>query len=90
MRLRMNYRVLTVSREFGSGSGRVEQSIAKRLGRKLLGSAMIDGIACSAHLDAGVGAVVMSTWRDGCGCTIGSPRAERRWPPLHVAAKETF
>ena len=48
----MEYRVLTVSREFGSGGGRIAQSIAKRLGWKLLDSALIDEIACAAHVDA--------------------------------------
>jgi cytidylate kinase len=50
----MDYRVLTVSREFGSGGGRIAQSIAKRLGWKLLDAALIDEIACAAHVDAGV------------------------------------
>src|SRR5579871_3066947 len=50
----MDYRVLTVSREFGSGGGRIAQSIAKRLGWRLLDSALIDEIACAAHVDSGV------------------------------------
>ena len=50
----MDYRVLTVSREFGSGGGRIAQSIAKRLGWKLLDGALIDEIACAAHVDAGI------------------------------------
>jgi len=50
----MDYRVLTVSREFGSGGGRIAQSIAKRLAWKLLDGALIDEIACEAHVDAGV------------------------------------
>jgi cytidylate kinase len=50
----MDYRVLTVSREFGSGGGRIAQSIAKRLGWKLLDGELIDEIACAAHVDAGV------------------------------------
>ena len=50
----MEYRVLTVSREFGSGGGRIAQSIAKRLGWKLLDSGIIDEIACEAKVDAGV------------------------------------
>jgi cytidylate kinase len=48
----MEYRVLTVSREFGSGGGRIAQSIANRLGWKLLDSALIDEIAFAAHVDA--------------------------------------
>ena len=50
----MEYRVLTVSREFGSGGGRIAQSIANRLGWKLLDGALIDEIACAAKVDAGV------------------------------------
>ncbi|MGA8089071.1 MAG: cytidylate kinase-like family protein [Terracidiphilus sp.] len=50
----MDYRVLTVSREFGSGGGRIAQSIARRLNWKLLDAALIDEIACAAHVDAGV------------------------------------
>ena len=50
----MDYRVLTVSREFGSGGGRIAQSIATRLGWKLLDGALIYEIACAAHVDAGV------------------------------------
>jgi len=50
----MEYRVLTVSREFGSGGGRIAQSIAKKLGWKLLDSALIDEIACEAKVDSGV------------------------------------
>ena len=50
----MDYRVLTVSREFGSGGGRIAQSIAKRLGWKLLDGALIGEIACAAHVDAGI------------------------------------
>ena len=50
----MDYRVLTVSREFGSGGGRIAQSIANRLGWKLLDSKLIEEIACEAKVDAGV------------------------------------
>jgi len=50
----MEYRVLTISREFGSGGGRIAQSIASRLGWKLLDSALIEQIACEAKVDAGV------------------------------------
>ena len=50
----MEYRVLTVSREFGSGGGRIAQSIAMRLGWRLLDSALIDEIACEAKVDATV------------------------------------
>ncbi len=47
----MNYRVLTVDREFGSGGGRVAQAIAKRLGWKLLDEEIIEAIAYTAHVD---------------------------------------
>lgn len=50
----MGYRVLTVSREFGSGGGRIAQSIARRMGWRLLDGALIDEIACAAKVDAGV------------------------------------
>ena len=47
----MNYRVLTVNREFGSGGGRIAQTIAKWLGWKLLDRDIIDAIAYAAHVD---------------------------------------
>jgi len=47
----MDYRVLTVNREFGSGGGRIAQTIAKRLGWKLLDRDIIDAIAYAAHVD---------------------------------------
>lgn len=50
----MTYRVLTVNREFGSGGGRIAQTIAKRLGWKLLDRDIIDAIAYSAHVDESV------------------------------------
>src|SRR5215469_13307573 len=50
----MDYRVLTVSREFGSGGGKIAKTIAERLGWKLLDSALIDAIACEGHVDANV------------------------------------
>ncbi len=50
----MGYRVLTVSREFGSGGGRIAQSIARRLGWKLLDGALIDEIACEARVDPNI------------------------------------
>jgi cytidylate kinase len=50
----MDYRILTVDREFGSGGGRIAKSIADRLGWKLLDGALIDAIACAGHVDANV------------------------------------
>ena len=50
----MNYRVLTVNREFGSGGGRIAQTIAGWLGWKLLDRDIIDAIAYAAHVDAKV------------------------------------
>ncbi|MGD0733108.1 MAG: cytidylate kinase-like family protein [Terracidiphilus sp.] len=47
----MNYRVLTVNREFGSGGGRIAQTIAEWLGWKLLDRDIIDAIAYAAHVD---------------------------------------
>jgi Cytidylate kinase len=48
----MDYRVITVNREFGSGGGRIAQTIAKWLGWKLLDRDIIDAIAYEAHVDA--------------------------------------
>ncbi len=50
----MKYRVLTVNREFGSGGGRIAQTIARWLGWKLLDRDIIDAIAYAAHVDANV------------------------------------
>jgi len=50
----LEYRVLTVNREFGSGGGRIAQTIAEWLGWKLLDKDIIDAIAYAAHVDAKV------------------------------------
>jgi cytidylate kinase len=50
----MEYRVLTVNREFGSGGGRIAQTIAAKLGWKLLDRDIIDAIAYAAHVDSSV------------------------------------
>ena len=50
----MNYRALTVSREFGSGGGRIAKLVADHLGWKLLDREIIEAIACSAHVDSHV------------------------------------
>ena len=50
----MGYRVLTVSREFGSGGGRIAKMVAEKLGWKLLDGALIEAIARTAHVDPGV------------------------------------
>ncbi len=50
----MDYRVLTVNREFGSGGGRIAQTIAEWLGWKLLDRDIIDAIAYAAHVDTSV------------------------------------
>lgn len=47
----MDYRVLTVDRELGSGGGRIAKTIADRLGWRLLDGALIDEIACAAHVE---------------------------------------
>jgi len=47
----MHYRLLTVNREFGSGGGRIAETIAKSLGWKLLDRDIIDAIAYQAHVD---------------------------------------
>lgn len=46
----MQYRALTVSRQFGSGGGRIAQTIAKWLGWKLLDSEIIAAIAEAARV----------------------------------------
>lgn len=50
----MNYRVLTVSREFGSGGGRIANTIAGWLGWKLLDGEIITAIANRAKVDSKV------------------------------------
>ncbi len=50
----MDYRLLTVNREFGSGGGRIAQTIAEWLGWKLLDRDIIDAIAYAAHVDKSV------------------------------------
>jgi CMP/dCMP kinase len=50
----MKYRILTVNREFGSGGGRIAQTIAENLGWKLLDKDIIDAIAYAAHVDPSV------------------------------------
>ena len=47
----MIYRVLTVAREYESGGDRIAALVARRLGWKLLDSALIDEIANLAHVD---------------------------------------
>jgi len=47
----MRYCLLTVNREFGSGGGRIAQTVAERLGWKLLDKDIIDAIAYAAHVD---------------------------------------
>jgi hypothetical protein len=47
----MTYRVLTVAREHESGGDRIAALVAKRLGWKLLDSALIEEIASLAHVD---------------------------------------
>jgi cytidylate kinase len=50
----VEYRVLTVNREFGSGGGRIAQTIAGWLGWKLLDRDIIDAIAYAAHVEPNV------------------------------------
>jgi len=47
----VEFRLLTVNREFGSGGGRIAQTIAQWLGWKLLDRDIIDAIAYEAHVD---------------------------------------
>jgi cytidylate kinase len=50
----MKYRALTVAREFGSGGGRIAQTVAGWLGWKLLDNEIITAIARAAHVDSHV------------------------------------
>lgn len=50
----VKYRVLTVSREFGSGGGRIANTIAGWLGWKLLDNEIITNIAKNARVDSNV------------------------------------
>ncbi len=50
----MKYRVLTVSREYGSGGARIAKLVAEQLGWKLLDGELIDAIACAANVDPDV------------------------------------
>jgi cytidylate kinase len=50
----MEYRVLTVSREFGSGGGRIASIVARRLGWRLLDQEIIGRIAQAAHVESRV------------------------------------
>jgi len=47
----VDYRVLTVSREFGSGGGRIAKIVAEKLGWKLFDRELIEEIACAAKVD---------------------------------------
>ncbi len=50
----MNYRALTVSREFGSGGGRIANTVAGWLGWKLMDNEIITAIAHAARVDSRV------------------------------------
>lgn len=47
----MDYRVLTVAREFGSGGGRIAKIVAEKLGWKLIDRELIQEIANAARVD---------------------------------------
>ena len=47
----MNYRVLTVAREFGSGGGRIAKIVAEKLAWKLIDRELIEEIAKAARVD---------------------------------------
>jgi cytidylate kinase len=51
MEASVDYRVLTVSREFGSGGGRIAKIVAEKLGWKLLDRELIEEIANAARVD---------------------------------------
>jgi len=47
----VNYRVLTVAREFGSGGGRIAKIVAEKLGWKLIDRDLIAEVANAARVD---------------------------------------
>src|ERR1019366_9233255 len=47
----MSYRVLTISREYGSGGAQIAKLIAQRTGWELLDAALIADVARAAHVD---------------------------------------
>jgi cytidylate kinase len=49
----VNYRVLTISREYGSGGAQIAKLIAQRIGWELLDSALVDTVARAAQVDIG-------------------------------------
>jgi len=49
----VNYRVLTISREYGSGGAQIAKLIAQRIGWELLDSAPVDTVARAAQVDLG-------------------------------------
>ena len=50
----MDYRALTITREFGSGGAAIARILAQELGWKLLDRELIEEIAYAAHVDADV------------------------------------
>jgi cytidylate kinase len=50
----MEYRALTVAREFGSGGGRIANIVARQLGWKLFDQEIIGRIAQAAHVESKV------------------------------------
>src|SRR5260221_10803549 len=47
----MQYRVITVAREFGSGGAEIARQLAERLGWNLLDNALVQQVAQSAEID---------------------------------------
>lgn len=45
------FRVITISREYGSGGGRLAEQLASRLGWQLLDRTIVEQVAASAHVD---------------------------------------
>jgi cytidylate kinase len=45
------FRVVTISREYGSGGGRLAERLAERLGWQLLDRTIVEQVAASAHVD---------------------------------------
>jgi cytidylate kinase len=46
-----SFRVVTISREYGAGGGRLAEALAARLGWQLLDRTIVEQVAASAHVD---------------------------------------
>jgi len=86
----MKYRALTVSRQFGSGGGRIANTIAEWLGWKLLDNEILSAIARAARVDSKV--VRHYDERVDSGCAASTKKLSAAWPWLQDgrSAMKTF